>query len=105
MTAAVQWLWTEYGLLTDVYLHCLQFLPLISTPLHDTYLFKILFYSILGSSSTYNPICAPADVSFKLEAGENILIVGENGFGKSSLLRVISGLWKAQEGTYTAQPA
>lgn len=54
---------------------------------------------------TYNPICAPADVSFKLEAGENILIVGENGFGKSSLLRVISGLWKTQEGTLHNRPS
>ena len=62
-------------------------------------------FILYSTTSTYNPICAPADVSFKLEAGENILIVGENGFGKSSLLRVISGLWKAQEGTLHNRPS
>jgi vitamin B12/bleomycin/antimicrobial peptide transport system ATP-binding/permease protein len=38
-------------------------------------------------------------LSFHLEAGNSILVVGDSGVGKSSLLRAISGLWKDGSGT------
>lgn len=34
-----------------------------------------------------------SNLSLELHAGESLLIVGESGCGKSSLLRAISGLW------------
>ncbi|GJD06596.1 ABC transporter D family member 2, chloroplastic [Galdieria sulphuraria] len=39
------------------------------------------------------------DVNLKVERGQRLLIVGASGKGKSSLLRVIAGLWKCGSGT------
>ena len=36
--------------------------------------------------------------NFEISLGENVLIWGENGCGKSSLVRVVSGLWKVSKG-------
>ncbi|MGY2978741.1 ABC transporter ATP-binding protein/permease [Thermostichus sp. OS-CIW-31] len=39
------------------------------------------------------------DLSFALEAGQRLLIVGVSGSGKSSLLRAIAGLWTNGQGS------
>ncbi len=38
------------------------------------------------------------DVSFRLESGESLAVVGSNGAGKSTLLSLVAGLSKPQEG-------
>jgi len=38
---------------------------------------------------------------FNIRVGEKILILGKNGTGKSSLFRVLSGLWKRRSGDFT----
>lgn len=39
------------------------------------------------------------DLDLNLREGENLLIVGNSGAGKSSMLRAIAGLWTAGDGT------
>ena len=40
----------------------------------------------------------PLDVSFAVEAGELMALVGHSGSGKSTILRAISGLWRPSHG-------
>ena len=52
-----------------------------------------------GLSVTYEPaILAVEDVSFTVQKGEIVALLGANGAGKSSLLRAISNLLLAKRG-------
>jgi putative ATP-binding cassette transporter len=44
------------------------------------------------------------NVSFELQPGERLLIMGESGSGKSSLLRTIAGLWQSGSGVIVRPP-
>ena len=44
------------------------------------------------------------NVSFALQPGERLLIMGESGAGKSSLLRTIAGLWQTGGGVIVRPP-
>ncbi|MCS7275623.1 MAG: ABC transporter ATP-binding protein [Dehalococcoidia bacterium] len=51
-----------------------------------------------GVTAAYGPIVALRDVSLEVEAGSVVTILGANGAGKTSTLRVISGLLRPQAG-------
>lgn len=44
------------------------------------------------------------DLNFRLPPGKSLLIMGESGSGKSSLLRTIAGLWSSGEGKIGRPP-
>ena len=62
--------------------------------------------SVENLSVSYGAIKALHGVSFKVAAGSIVTLIGSNGAGKSTTLRTISGLIRAQEGsiTYDGQP-
>ena len=52
-----------------------------------------------GVSAAYGPVAALHDVSLEVDEGQIVTILGANGAGKSSILRVISGLLRATGGS------
>lgn len=53
---------------------------------------------IQGLSKRYGPVQALKDISFTMERGDILGIVGESGCGKTTLLRLISGLEPSDSG-------
>lgn len=53
---------------------------------------------IQGLSKCYGAVQAVKDISFTMERGDILGIVGESGCGKTTLLRLISGLEAADSG-------
>lgn len=45
-----------------------------------------------------NSVCALKNVSFKIDEGEFVLIVGKSGAGKTTILKLIAGIVKPTEG-------
>ena len=62
-------------------------------------------YFIRKITKTYksNRFLAVNDVSFSLDSGEMLGIVGTNGAGKSTLLKAVSGVMEPTHGTITAK--
>ncbi len=51
-------------------------------------------------SYSYNGIGVLIDISIKIEAGERIVLLGVNGCGKTTLLKILNGLIFAQKGEF-----
>lgn len=66
------------------------FVNLLSNPLE----------SVLGRTEIHSVL---EDISFELNVGEKVALIGENGSGKTSLCRCVAGMIKPQQGTITRQ--
>ena len=58
---------------------------------------------VSGVSASYGPVLALSDVSLEVGEGQIITLLGANGAGKTSTLRVISGLLRASGGAVEFQ--
>ena len=59
------------------------------------------FLSVEGVSLAFGGVKALADVSFDVRKGEIRAIIGPNGAGKTSMLNVINGFYRPQDGRIT----
>lgn len=57
-----------------------------------------LTYKVRQALFRYSEFNALNNISFDIKKGETLGIVGDNGCGKSSLLKVIAGIYKADSG-------
>jgi ABC-type sugar transport system ATPase subunit len=54
--------------------------------------------SLRGITKRFGPVQALADVNLEIPAGKVTALIGDNGAGKSSLIKTISGLWQPDKG-------
>lgn len=59
---------------------------------------KEYFINMMKGQLFFDPFWALNDISFKLYTGDSLGIIGHNGAGKSSLLKVVSGIIKPTKG-------
>jgi ATP-binding cassette subfamily F protein uup len=60
-------------------------------------------YSLSGAQLAFGHVALLDHADFSLEAGERVGLIGRNGAGKSSLLKIVAGLMKADDGLVTRQ--
>lgn len=60
--------------------------------------FKEYFIKTLKKQISYNEFWALNDISFSLNKGESLGLIGLNGSGKSTMLKIIAGVLKATKG-------
>jgi ribose/xylose/arabinose/galactoside ABC-type transport system permease subunit/ABC-type multidrug transport system ATPase subunit len=55
-------------------------------------------FSCAGLSKRYGPVWAVRDVGFSVRAGEVVCLLGDNGAGKSSVIKMITGVVRPDSG-------
>ena len=61
--------------------------------------FKEYFIKTLKKQISYNEFWALNDISFSLEKGDSLGLIGLNGSGKSTMLKIIAGVLKPTKGS------
>lgn len=59
---------------------------------------NVPFVEIKNISKYFSKVVANQNVSFQIHKGEVLCLLGENGAGKSTIMKVLYGLYKAEEG-------
>ena len=60
-------------------------------------------YSIVDAQLAFGHVALLDHADFSLEAGERVGLIGRNGAGKSSLLKIVAGLMQPDDGLVTRQ--
>ena len=58
-----------------------------------------MLLKVTDLSCGYGPVLAVRDVSFEVEEGSIVCVLGANGAGKSTTLKAVSGLVRPAQGT------
>ena len=56
------------------------------------------FFELRGISKCFARVVANKDVSFSINRGEVLALLGENGAGKSTIMKILYGLYRADSG-------
>lgn len=73
-----------------------------SFPLGKREPMEVLRHQLFGKQPSYSePFWALRDVSFEVERGGSLGIVGRNGSGKSTLLQILTGILPPSEGSFS----
>ena len=56
------------------------------------------FIELKGITKYFSRVIANIDISLSIDKGEVLAILGENGAGKSTIMKVLYGLYHAEEG-------
>ena len=58
-----------------------------------------MYLSVKGIEKIYQGQEVLSDISFSVDEGQKIALVGRNGIGKSTILKIIAGIEKADSGS------
>lgn len=78
--------------------HLSHFLPHSDFNVHAGPLDTAFILDHLSYKSPYSDQLLVEDLSLKITEGTHLLVVGNTGTGKTSLLRVLNRLWEADSG-------
>lgn len=56
--------------------------------------------SLTGAAKTFGPVVAVADGTIEIQAGEIHALIGENGAGKSTIVKILAGLYHPDAGQF-----
>uniref|UniRef100_A0A3Q3MNN3 ATP-binding cassette, sub-family D (ALD), member 4 n=1 Tax=Mastacembelus armatus TaxID=205130 RepID=A0A3Q3MNN3_9TELE len=85
-------------LMTAVCMHAIHFSIIVDFNVHAGPLDTAFILEHLSYKSPYSDELLVEDLSLKISQGTHLLVVGNTGTGKTSLLRVLNRLWEAQSG-------
>ncbi len=56
--------------------------------------------TVEGLSKSFGPLSLFADLNFQIKRGERVALIGNNGTGKTTILKILNGLLPADQGSF-----